>query len=373
MQEKITIEDLGYDDFFESNRAKLKLEDFSVARVMVEYRGSYKVKNVNGEYLAKVTGKQMFDASRREDYPAVGDWVAVTILNTEQAVIRGVLPRKTIIKRNHGDKSRGSEKNETQIIATNIDVAFVVESVGRDFNLNRFERYFVIAEHGGVKPVIVLNKIDLISEEELDLKLTEIKNRFKDVEVIKTSTVKDDGLEELKKYIEKGKTYCFLGSSGVGKSSLINKLIGEDVIKTEDVGLRTGRGKHATTVREMYFLPARPHESGAGGENGGIVVDNPGMREVGMTSTSESVDDFYDEITALAEGCKFVDCTHVHEPGCEVLLALNSGKLDAEKYANYINLKKESEHYEMTEIEKREKDREFGKFMKTYKRQFRKD
>ncbi len=362
MQEKITIEDLGYDDFFESNRAKLKLDDFSVARVMVEYRGSYKVKDVNGEYLAKVTGKQMFDASSREDYPAVGDWVAVTLLNTEQAVIRGVLPRKTVIKRNHGDKSRGSEKSETQIIATNIDVAFMVESVGRDFNLNRFERYFVIAEHGGVEPVIVLNKIDLISEEELGLKLTEIKNRFKDVEVIKTSTVKDDGLEELRKHIEKGKTYCFLGSSGVGKSSLINKLIGEDIIKIEDVGLRTGRGKHATTVREMYFL-----------ENGGIVVDNPGMREVGMTSTGESIDDFYDEITALAEGCKFVDCTHVHEPGCEVLLALNSGKLDVEKYANYINLKKESEHYEMTELEKREKDREFGKFMKTYKKQFRKD
>ena len=348
------IEDFGYDTFFESNRKKLKLDGFSIARVIAEYKGAYRVKNPNSEYLAKITGKQMFSALSREDYPAVGDWVAITELDAERAVIHGVLPRRTMIKRKY------SNKNETQIIATNIDVAFIIESVDRDYNLNRFERYFAIAKDGGVKSAIILNKIDLISKEELDSKLAQIKNRFNDIDVVPTSTITNDGLDKLKMYILRRKTYCFLGSSGVGKSSLINKLLGESIIKIKDISLHTGRGKHATTRREMYFL-----------ENGGIVIDNPGMREVGMTDTSVGIDNLFDEITALAKKCRYVDCTHIHEPGCEVLSALKSGKLDEDKYSNYISLKKEAEHYKMTELEKREKDRQFGKFIKTAKKQLK--
>ncbi len=357
MQKNITLENLGYNEFFETSRQKLGLSDFDVARVTTEYKGVYKIKNPNGEYLAKITGKQMFEASSREDYPAVGDFVAMTDLDGEHATIHKVLPRKTILKRNHGDKSRGNEKNEIQIIATNIDIAFVVESINRDFNLNRFERYFVIAESGRVKPVIILNKIDLISKEELDSKITEIKKRFDKIEIIQTSTLNNKGLNELKNFIEKDKTYCFLGSSGVGKSSLINKLLDENIIKTESIGEHTNRGKHATTKREMYFI-----------ENGGIIIDNPGMREVGMIDGGSGIDNFFDEITVLATKCKFIDCTHVHEPDCAVLEALNSGDLDLEKYSNYINLKKENEYNEMTELDKKEKDRKFGKFIKNYKK-----
>ncbi|MFA5431442.1 MAG: ribosome small subunit-dependent GTPase A [Candidatus Paceibacterota bacterium] len=347
MNNEIKIEDLGYNEFFESNRHKLKLDEFSLARVTAEHKGSYKIKSINGEYLARVTGKQIFDATSREDYPAVGDWVATTELDTEQAVIHGIIPRKTIIKRKYNDK------NETQIIATNIDVAFIVESINRDYSLNRFERYFAIANDGGVKPVIILNKIDLISQDELDLKIKEIKDRFKDIDILPISTVSNEGLDVLRMYIEKGKTYCFLGSSGVGKSSLINKLLNKEIIKTEDISLYAGRGKHATTNRQMYFL-----------ENGGIVIDNPGMREVGMTDTGKGVDNLFDEITILAKKCKYPDCTHIHEPGCEVLIALNSGQLNEEKYSNYISLKKEVEHYEMTKREQRKKDHQFGKFVK---------
>jgi ribosome biogenesis GTPase len=351
-------ENLGYDDFFEAGRKKLGLGEFSVARVTVEYRGAYKVKNKNGEFLAKITGKQMFNAVSREDFPAVGDWVAVSELGEGQAVIHGILPRKTIIKRRSVNKS--VNKNETQVIATNIDVAFVVESVGRDYNLNRFERYFSIANDGGVKPAIILNKIDLISKEELDVKLAQLKNRFLNVDIILTSTVSDEGLDELKKYIEKHKTYCFLGSSGVGKSSLINKLFGKNIIKTEEISESTARGKHATTSREMYFL-----------ENGGIVIDNPGMRQVGMADAGFGIDSLFDEISALAQGCKYIDCTHAHEPGCQVLGALKLGKIDQEKYSNYIGLKKEAQHYEMANIEKKEKDRQFGKFIKKAKKQLK--
>lgn len=352
---KEKMEDLGYGAFFESNRKKLGLEGFLVARVIVEYRGAYKVKNESGEYLAKITGKQMFNALSREDYPAVGDWVAISKADDRRAVIRAILPRKTIIKRKY------SGKNEVQVIAANIDTAFVVESVDRDYNLNRFERYFAIAKAGGIKPAIILNKIDLISKEELDLKLAQIKDRFSDTDAVFTSIISNEGLKELEEYIKKGKTYCFLGSSGVGKSSLINKLIEKDIIRTEDISLFTGKGKHTTTNRVMYFL-----------KNGGIVIDNPGMREVGMADAGAGIDNLFDEINILAEKCKFADCSHTSEPGCEVLAALKSGKLDKNKYSNYIGLRKEAEYYEMTKLEKREKDKSFGKFIKKAKKEIKK-
>lgn len=351
----MTIEDLGYGEFFESGRVEMGLEDFQVARVVAEHKGVYRVKNDGGEYSSKITGRQMFRAASREDYPAVGDWVAIAKTEEGKAVIQGILPRKTVMKRKY------SGKDETQIIATNIDVAFVIESVDRDYNLNRLERYVAIANDGGISPAIILNKTDLISGEEMDSKLARIKSRFGDVYVIATSVLTDEGLDELKRYVAKGKTYCFLGSSGVGKSSLINRLIGKSEIKTGDIGARSGRGKHVTTAREMYFLP-----------DGGIVIDNPGVREVGMTDTNVGKTSQFDEITVLAKTCKFADCAHVQEPGCAVLAALESGELDGEKYSNYIRLKKEAQHYEMTKLEKREKDRQFGKFMKKAKQDFKK-
>ncbi|NTV41079.1 MAG: ribosome small subunit-dependent GTPase A [Candidatus Moranbacteria bacterium] len=352
MKEKISkIEDFGYCDFFENERVKLGLNLFEVARVTSELRGAYKVKNSNGEFLAKVPGKHIFKASSRQDYPAVGDWVAISELNKEQALIQAVLPRKTSLKRKYGDR------NEAQLIATNIDVAFVIESVDRDFNLNRIERYSAIASNDGIKTVVILNKVDLITEQEASLKLQQIKERLEDVDIIMTSILTEKGLAQLKAYLEKGKSYCFLGSSGVGKSSLINKLLAGDLIKTNEIGLHSSRGKHTTTAREMYFL-----------ENGAIVIDNPGTREVGMTDTSAGIASLFDEITALSEKCKFVDCTHLQEPGCSVLSALKTGELSQEKYLNFISLKKETEHFKMNQLEKREKERNFGKFIKKAKK-----
>lgn len=350
----MNIREIGYGPFFEANHRKLGLEKFSVARVTAEHKGAYRVKNEHGDFLATVTGKQMFHASSREDYPAVGDWVAITELGNERAVIEGILPRRTTIKR------KRANANEVQVIAANVDVAFVVESVDRDYSLNRFERYCAIARDGGIRPAIVLNKTDIISQEERESKLAEIRNRFPDIDLVTTSIVNERGLDELKNYIAEGTTYCFLGSSGVGKSSLINKLLGSPpaggAIKTEHISVSSGRGKHVTTARQMYFL-----------ENGGIVIDNPGMREVGMADAGAGIDSLFDEIIALAKDCRYIDCTHIHEPGCEVLMALKSGKLDEDKYSNYINLRKEAEHYEMGKLEKREKDRQFGKFIKRAK------
>ena len=351
MDNTLKLEGFGYDGFFESSRGT---EGLPVARVIAEHRGAYRVKNTDGEYMAKITGKHMFNALSREDYPAVGDWVAITDLGNERATIHRVLPRKTKIKRKY------SNRNEIQVIAANVDVAFAIESVDRDYNLNRFERYFTIAKDGGIKLAIILNKIDLISKEELESMINQTKNRFGDVDFIPTSTLTNEGLDALKVYIEKGKTYCFLGSSGVGKSSLINKLIGEDIIKTSEIGIQAGRGRHTTTSRGMYFL-----------EDGGIVIDNPGMREVGMTEVGDGINSLFDEITSLAKKCKYVDCTHIHGSGCAVLSAVKSGQLDEDKYRSYLNLKKEAKHYEMTKLEKRQKGKEFGKYIKKAKGQLR--
>lgn len=356
-----TLEKFGYDEFFETNRKKLGLDAFSIARVIAEHKGAYAVINERGEFFAKITGKKMFNAVSREDYPAVGDWVAIVEHDAETATIHAILPRKTIIKRKYGDRNRTGEKTEIQIIGTNIDVAFVVESTDRDYNLNRFERYFTLAKDGGVIPAIILNKTDLITKEALNSVRIEIQKRFHDAVVVQTSVVNEEGLDELKAQILPGKTYCFLGSSGVGKSSLINTLIGEKLIKTGTVSSYSDRGMHVTTSREMYFL-----------ENGGIVIDNPGMREVGMTDTNEGLDDLFGDIIALAEHCRYTDCTHIHEPDCGVLSAVASGDLDREKYDNYIRLKKEAEYYEMSSLEKRNKKRNFGRFVNKAKKEMRK-
>jgi len=318
---EIKLEDMGYGSFFESNMKNLKLNNYLVGRVIAQYKGLYRVRIESGEYLAKITGKQMSDALSREDYPAVGDWVYMTEVDTERAMINGILPRKNILRKNDGNN------REIRIIAANIDVAFIIESVDKDYNLNRFERYFVLAKNGNIKPVIVLNKIDLVSKEELSLKMGQLKDRFNNVDIIPSSIIAEHGLDEVTRYIKRGKTYCFLGSSGVGKSSLINKLLGRPAIKIGGLNLHTGKGKHTTTGREMYLL-----------ENGGIVIDNPGMREIGMSGSSLGIDSLFSEIIKLSKNCKYGNCTHSHEPGCEVIKAVEEGKIHHSRYDNYLSI-----------------------------------
>ncbi|NQT29599.1 MAG: ribosome small subunit-dependent GTPase A [Candidatus Saganbacteria bacterium] len=319
---------------------------FSVARVVAHHRGKYRVRTAERELWAEITGKMMYGAGSQADYPVVGDKVKISKLDGNHVLIHEVLPRKTILQR------KAAGKDAPQIIATNIDVAFIVQAVDRDFNLNRFDRYLSIASAGKIKPVIVLNKIDLISKSELKEKVSQIIKRFKKIKILTTSVLDNNGIAELAKAIKKQKIYCFLGSSGVGKSSIINKLLGKNVLKTRNISISTKKGKHATTHRELFVL-----------ENGGMVIDNPGMREVGIADAGDGVESVFFEISRLAKSCKFSDCTHTHETGCRVLAAVDAREIDKSKYLNYLKLKKESDYYAMTKLEKRRKDQSFGKMV----------
>lgn len=342
---------LGYNPLVEAGRLGLGVSTDNLARVTAEHKGEYEVMGINGTYRAAVTGRRMATAMGRDDYPAVGDWVVIKNDVDDAKVITDILPRQTTLHKKRGGR------DESRLIAANIDVALIVESTDRDYSLNRFERYLVLAREGGVKPVIVLNKSDLYADGAMEASIAAIHERFGDVEVIATNTVTDAGLVQLTGYIQPGVTYCFVGSSGVGKSSLINKLLRQDSIATTEISEKTGRGMHTTTARQMYFTAT-----------GGIIIDNPGSREVGvMGASSSKVGEVFDDIDDLVRACRFNNCSHTNEPGCAVQDALRTGTIDAARYANYVQLQKEIKHHEMSTYEKQQKSRKFGKFIKTAK------
>jgi ribosome biogenesis GTPase len=351
------LEDLGYNDKLRKLRVENNLSDFEFGRVIAEHKERYIVKTENGEYEAEITGNLRYSAKSRIDFPAVGDWVALTTYDTEFSVIHKILPRLSMITR-----QAVGQFGEIQIIATNIDYAFLIQAVDRDFNINRLERYLTICYSSKVKPIIVLTKTDLINEQKITEIKDSIKQRIKDIAVFAISNETHDGYEALKKYIEKGKTYCMLGSSGVGKSTLLNNLSGKTLMRTDTISQSTNKGRHITSHRELIVL-----------ESGGILVDNPGMREVGITDTSRGLETTFDRIIRLSLNCKFNDCTHINEVGCAVIEAVENGKIDKKSYENYLKMEREKAHFESTIEEKRKKDKEFGKVIKNYKKHLRKN
>jgi len=348
----MTLDDLGYNVELENFRKSQNLDAFEVGRVISEHKERYIVKTAEKEYDGEIIGNLRFTAHHRSDFPAVGDWVAISEYDDNKVLIHAVFPRKTIIERQavgkHGEK---------QIIATNIDYAFIVQAVDRDFNINRMERYLTICNTANVSPIIVLNKIDLINDNELSELVSKVQERIKQVPIIPISNESQKGFVKLKENIEKGKTYCLLGSSGVGKSTLLNNLSGRALMKTNAISTSTNKGRHVTSHRELIVL-----------ENGGILIDNPGMREVGIADSKEGIETTFSEIIELAKYCKFKDCTHTTEVGCAVLKAVESGTIDQLSYKNFLKMEREKEHFESTVAEKRKKDKDFGKMMKHYKK-----
>ncbi len=350
------LEKLGLDKCFLETVALEDLENFEIARVSAVHKDSYTVSNGEVDVLAELVGKIIFSASSPIDYPAVGDWVLANFYDEYTfAIIHEILPRKSLLKR----KTPG-KKVDYQLIAANIDVAFIVQSLNENYNLRRLERYLVMANESNIQPIVLLSKSDLLASEDIANKINAIKQNMPRLQVLPFSNENESGLASVKETMQPRLTYCLLGSSGVGKTTLLNKLIGESKYKTKIVSKKESKGRHATTHRELIKLDFGP-----------IVVDTPGMRELGSFSVSTGLEETFSEIMKFADNCQFNNCAHVSEKGCAVLDAVERGLLSADRYQNYIKMNKESNYNEMSYLEKKKKDKKFVKHCKSVMKQIK--
>ena len=298
-----------------------KLYSFSLGRIISQDKGLYRAVTENGEFKAQISGKLRYNAVNISDYPAIGDFVMLDE-NDGNSVIHHILTRKSAFIR----KAAGTSNND-QVVAANVDTVFICMSLNKDFNLRRLERYISIGWDSGAVPVVVLTKSDLCGN--IDDIMNDLDEVALGLEIIITSSLKDD-YENIKKYIKYGQTVAFIGSSGVGKTTLINKLIGEDIFETKEIR-NDDRGRHTTTKRELILLP-----------EGGVVIDTPGMRELGIEGADFSK--AFADIDDLSQMCRFSDCTHTKEPGCAVRNAVEDGSLSEERLESYFKLKKEAKY-----------------------------
>ena len=322
----INIKKYGFSKSF--SNGILQDNQLTPARILSQEKGFYRIISDKGKKLAEVSGKFQFQTTVSSDYPAVGDFVLVNWNESgNSAIIESLLPRKSAFIR----KAAGGSQQE-QVVAANIDIVFLCMALNNDFNLRRMERYISIAWDSGAMPVVVLTKSDLCDD--LEQKLAEVSTIAFGVDVLVTTSTEENGYEELLPFISEGKTIAFIGSSGVGKSTLINRLLGKELLKTN--GLRNDdKGRHTTTHRELFLLPS-----------GGMVIDTPGMREFGMWDNDTGIERTFMDIEELAAQCKFRNCTHTNEPGCAIQKALTTGKLEINRWQSYQKLKAENDYME---------------------------
>lgn len=319
----------GWSEFFEAELKSLgTTHDGVPARVICEEREEYILGLRDGKVLrAGVSGKLRFQAKGREAYPSVGDWVLVKVSTSDAGVIQHVFTRKTCIKR-----QAAGDKPITQILASNIDLVMVAASANQDFNPRRLERYLIACAQSGAESVVLLTKCDLIDNpKEL---IDQILKLRAGIEVIAVSVKSGLGIDRVRERVGEGTTSVLIGSSGVGKSTLINALTGEETLKTQEVRLRDDRGKHTTSKRQILHLPT-----------GGLIIDTPGLREFQLLDQDgelEGLDQTFAEIEAIARTCKFSNCVHVTEPGCQIKAALESGELPKSRYEHFLKLAQES-------------------------------
>lgn len=320
-EERINLENYGINKEILINK-----DNLCIGRIITQHRSYYRVITEKGEVMGRVSGKLIFQLTNKEDFPAVGDWVYVDVIDEENGVIHEILPRKTTLCR----KVPGAKSDE-QILATNIDKVFITMSLNNNFNVRRLERYINIGWDSGATPIVLLTKADLACD--CEEKIQEVQDIALGIEIITVSSLTGYGVEKVKDYIKKTDTVVFIGSSGVGKSTLINKLLGEEILLTKEVD-EYDKGRHTTTHRELFLLP-----------EGGVVIDTPGMRELQL-STGDLESTFAD-IEDLATHCYFSDCSHKSEPHCAIKKAIAEGKLEEERFKSYERLKREIKNEEL--------------------------
>ncbi|MBX4188097.1 MAG: ribosome small subunit-dependent GTPase A [Candidatus Doudnabacteria bacterium] len=305
----------------------------NVARIAIENKSNYLVFTSKGEKPAVLRGNLI----KAGEFPRVGDWIEYSMIpNDDKVVIERILSRKTLIARNDGEAR--------QEIASNVDILFIVQSLDKDFSLPRLERYLVLARESKVQPIVLINKTDLKEDHSDDI--SQVKAIAMDVPVLPVSAKNKTGLGKVKEFIQPGLTVAFMGSSGVGKSSLINAILGVDIQMTGEVRLSDSRGKHTTTKRELIILPS-----------GGILLDTPGIRELGMSAGTTGLNDVFDDLDELSLNCKYSNCDHEKSQGCAILNAIETGELDPQRYHRYLKLKKEIDFIESKTSKKKELER----------------
>jgi len=330
-----SLKNFGWNDFFEAEFAEFAKDEQRPARVSVEHRNNYELYSEFGDLIAEKSGKLFYDAEDTNLLPAVGDWVVIKHMPAEKkAFITAILPRKTKFSR----KKAGSTTEE-QIVAANVDTVFIMSSLNQDLNLRRIERYMAMAWDNDVKPVVLLSKADLC--EDIYAKLVVVQEAFAGTDVHIISAQKKAGIDELLQHFEGNKTIAVIGSSGVGKSTLINSMLDWEKMDVSDIGLYKDKGRHTTTHRELTLVPG-----------GGLIIDTPGMREIQLWEGAEGLSELFEDIEKLIVECKFSDCKHESEPGCAIKGAINRGELDEARFKSYKKLLSEVSYFERKQDKK---------------------
>ncbi|NNE66902.1 MAG: ribosome small subunit-dependent GTPase A [Pyrinomonadaceae bacterium] len=352
-----SLEMLGFD------QARLDEADPSIPpecvplRVTQVQKESYFVTDGSGDVYAEVTGRLLYGAAEAVDLPVTGDWVMGQVVDSSLAIIHKVLPRSSFLRRKTAGK-----KTDYQPIASNIDTALLVQAMDEDFSVRRLERYLVMVREGQIEPVILLSKSDLQKPENVAEYAESARSVSGAARVLAFSNETGEGFDGVKKLLVPSKTYCLLGSSGVGKSTLLNRLAGEELMETKEIRESDSKGRHTTTSRSLKIL-----------DNGIIMIDTPGMRELGNIGAGTGIEETFGEIHELEGLCKYSDCTHQHEDDCSILAAVESGDIADDRFESYLKMQRESAHNERSFLEKKKRDKSLGKLYKSVQKANRKN